>query len=53
LRKREKNRAKMELKRNGTINTSSLLSPIAGWTTSRKKGNVRFSFIEPTRKHLS
>jgi hypothetical protein len=51
--KKEKEGAKMELRRNGTINTPFILSPVAGWTTLKKGGNFRFSFIKPTRKHLS
>jgi hypothetical protein len=38
LRKREKDRAKMELRRNKTINIPFLLSPMTGWTTSRRGG---------------
>jgi hypothetical protein len=49
----EKDGAKMELRRNGTINTPFLLSPMDDWTTSRREENFRFSFIKPRRKHLS
>jgi len=43
----------MELRRNGTINTPFILSHVAGWTTLKKGGKFRFSFIKPRRKHLS
>jgi hypothetical protein len=49
----EKDGAKIELRRNKTINIPFLLSPMTSWTTSRKEKNFRFSFIKPRRKHLS
>jgi hypothetical protein len=36
--RRKKDGAKMELRKNGTINTPFLLSPMAAWTTSRRGG---------------
>jgi len=46
LRKRGKDGAKMELRKNRTINTPKLVY-------LHKWGDFRFSFIKPRRKHLS
>jgi hypothetical protein len=42
----------MELRRNETINTPFILSLMAGWMTSRRRGISDFSFIKPVVTHF-